>query len=51
MPDGVNRYVYAANDPVNFTDPMGLSAVALDPIRLAQNTATCQVPDDSVVLS
>uniref|UniRef100_UPI001B7F8F4B RHS repeat-associated core domain-containing protein n=1 Tax=Thiobacillus thioparus TaxID=931 RepID=UPI001B7F8F4B len=24
MPDGVNRYAYVNNNPVNFTDPMGL---------------------------
>ena len=27
MPDGVNRYVYVGNDPVNFTDPSGEIAV------------------------
>ena len=25
MPDGVNRYAYVGNDPVNYTDPSGLA--------------------------
>jgi RHS repeat-associated protein len=31
MPDGVNRYVYVGNDPVNGTDPTGMVEANLIP--------------------
>lgn len=39
MPDGVNRYAYVANDPVNFTDPSGEIALIDNFIGGAFNTA------------